>query len=188
MHLGFATHAFALAASLSVGILQIERHHIYPDYLAPFVPTPEPVVEKMLKLADLKPGETLYDLGSGDGRVLFIAAQKFGAKAVGVEISQKLVNATSKRVTELGLQNRIKVIEGNVLDADLSGADVVTLYFLRLSNEKLKPNLIKQLRAGARVVSHDFEIMGWKPDQVEKVTIHRRGHLIYLYRMPPTPQ
>ena len=157
-----------------------------PDNLAPFVPTPEPVVDRMLTAAELKPGETLYDLGCGDGRILFEAAQKFGAHAVGVELSSKLVLGVNERVRTLGLQDLITVIEGNLLNVNLRPADVVTLYLLRLSNEKLKPNLKKQLKPGARVVSHDYEIMGWKPDRIDRVMVYQRAHTIYVYRMPPT--
>jgi SAM-dependent methyltransferase len=179
---------YALASVMILmepGLCLAQRHEIRPENLAPFIPSPEPVVEQMLKLADLKPGETLYDLGCGDGRILFLAAQQFQAKAVGIELSSKLAREASIRAKELGLEDRVKVIEGNLLKTDISSADVVTLYLLRLSNEKLKPNLLKQLKAGARVVSHDFEIMGWKPQAVWKVTVHRRAHLIYLYKMPP---
>ncbi len=161
------------------------QHRMSPDNLAPFVPTPEPVVDKMLTAADLKPGETLYDLGCGDGRILFEAAQKFGAHAVGVELSPQLVQTVNEKVRRLGLQDEIKVFEGNLLNVNLRTADVVTLYLLRLSNEKLKPNLKKQLRPGARVVSHDYEIMGWKPDRIERVMVYQRAHTIYVYRMPP---
>jgi SAM-dependent methyltransferase len=162
------------------------QHRMSPDNLAPFVPTPEAVVDKMLTAAELKPGETLYDLGCGDGRILFEAAQKFGARAVGVELSSKLVQGVTDKVQSLGLQDQIKVIEGNFLDVSLRPADVVTLYLLRLANEKLKPNLKKQLKPGARVVSHDYEIMGWKPDRVDRVVVYQRAHTIYVYRMPPT--
>jgi SAM-dependent methyltransferase len=161
------------------------QHRMSPDNLAPFVPTPEPVVDRMLTSAELKPGEILYDLGCGDGRILFEAAQKFGAHAVGVELSAKLVKGVNEKVRSLGLQDQIKVIQGNFLNVDLRAADVVTLYLLRLANEKLKPNLKKQLKAGARVVSHDYEIMGWKPDRVDRVVVYQRAHTIYVYRMPP---
>jgi SAM-dependent methyltransferase len=161
------------------------RHRIQPDNLAPFVPSPELVVEKMLELANLNPGETLYDLGCGDGRILFVAAQKFKAQAVGVELSPDLVKTTNRKARELGLQDQVTVIEGNLLETDISPADVVTLYLLRLSNERLKPKLAKQLKPGARVVSHDYEIMGWKPNRIEKVMVHRRPHTLYLYKMPP---
>jgi ubiquinone/menaquinone biosynthesis C-methylase UbiE len=164
------------------------QNRMSADNLAPFVPTPELVVEKMLEASELKPGETLYDLGCGDGRILFVAAQKFGANAVGVELSAKLVGQTVDKARRLGLQGQVKVIQGNLLDVNLRGADVVTLYLMRLSNERVKPNLRKQLKPGARVVSHDYPIMGWKPYRVEKVVVHQRAHTIYVYRMPPVEQ
>jgi SAM-dependent methyltransferase len=161
------------------------QNRLSPNNLAPFVPTPEPVVERMLEAAELKAGDTLYDLGCGDGRILFVAAQKFGARAVGVELSSKLVKQVADKALALGLQNQIRVIEGNLLEVDVRPADVVTLYLQRLTNEKLKPILRKQLKPGSRVVSHDYEIMGWKPFLVDKVTVYQRAHTIYVYRMPP---
>jgi SAM-dependent methyltransferase len=175
----------AFAALLLGPFAGLAQNRMSPNNLAPFVPTPELVVERMLEAGDLKPGETLIDLGCGDGRILFTAAQKFGARAVGVELSAKLVRGITERVQTLGLQNQIRVFEGNLLDVDLRSADVVTLYLMRLTNEKLKPNLKKQLKPGARVVSHDYEIIGWRPERVERVVVHQRGHAIYVYRMPP---
>ncbi|MBM3734208.1 MAG: methyltransferase domain-containing protein, partial [Acidobacteria bacterium] len=105
--------------------------------LAPFVASPQTVVQKMLELARLKAGETVYDLGSGDGRVLITAAQQFGAKAVGIEISSKEVKASQDRIRTLKLENRAQVIEGDLLKADISGADVVTIYLLTQSNDLL---------------------------------------------------
>jgi SAM-dependent methyltransferase len=174
----------ALAIVLCSGVAR-SQNRISADNLAPFVPTPEQVVVKMLAAAELKPGETLYDLGCGDGRILFVAAQMFGANAVGVELSSKLVKDATERALQLGLQRQVKVILGNLLDVNLQGADVVTLYLMRLSNEKLKPNLRKQLKPGARVVSHDYPIPGWKPQLVETVSVLQRVHTIYVYRMPP---
>lgn len=168
---------------------RIQRAHWrHPDHLAPFIATPEAVAQKMLEAAELKPGEIVYDLGCGDGRILFVAAQKFQARAVGVELSPELVKKASEKARELGLEGRVKVIEGNLFEADLREADVVTLYLMRLSNERLKPKLLQELKAGARVVSHDYEIMGWKPDRVEKIVLYRRPHTVYVYRMPPTVQ
>ena len=174
----------AFAAVLCTGVAS-SQNRISADNLAPFVPTPELVVVKMLEAAELKPGETLYDLGCGDGRILFVAVQKFGANAVGVELSSKLVKDTTERALRLGLQRQVKVIEGNLLQVDLQAADVVTLYLMRLSNERLKPNLRKHLKPGARVVSHDYPIPGWKPQRVENVSVLQRMHTIYVYRMPP---
>src|SRR5580692_7227007 len=156
----------------------------YTNSLAPYVVSPQEIVDRMLELADLKPGEKLYDLGSGDGRILITAVVRFKAKAVGVEISDDLVNSTNARIRRLGLDNDAQVIHGNFLDVDLTPADVVTLYLATDANEMLRPNLEKFLKRGSRVVSHDYAVTGWKPKLVDKdPDIH--GHLIYLYEMPP---
>ncbi len=152
--------------------------------LAPSVSTPENVVDRMLHAARLKPGETLYDLGSGDGRVLIAAAQKFGARAVGIEISKASVASSSKRIKELKLDDKVRVIEGDLMAAELSGADVVTLYLLTKSNDMIRPLLEKQLKPGARVISHDYAIPGWLPARVETVAALRREHHLYVYEFP----
>ena len=153
------------------------------DDLAPFLPSPQIVVEKMLDLAHIKPGEVVYDLGSGDGRVLITAVQKFKANAVGVEISEILCKSTIKRINDLGLSSQIKIINGNALKVDLTPADIVTLYLLTSSNARLRPNLEKYLKPTARVVSLDFGIPGWKADRVEPVHADRQTHTIYVYEM-----
>jgi predicted RNA methylase len=140
----------------------------------------------MLELATVKPGETVYDLGCGDGRVLITAAQRYNAKAVGIEISDKLVQQATERVAHLGLQDRIKVVEGDLRGADLSGADVVVIYLMTLSNEEIRPRLEKLLRPGARVVSYSYPVPNWKPQRIDR-TDERHGHTIYLYEMPPQP-
>ncbi len=157
------------------------------ERLAPYVPSPQKVVEQMLEAADLKPNETVYDLGCGDGRILFTAAREFRAKAVGVEINDKLVRDAREQAHKLGLDNRVEIIEGDLMHADLRPADVVTVYLLTDSNDQLKPIFEKSLRRGARVVSHDFKIRGWKPDRVETVEATNRTHYIYVYTMPPKP-
>jgi predicted RNA methylase len=154
-----------------------------PDTLAPSFPTPQEVVERMLTLAQVKPGETVYDLGCGDGRIVITAAQKFKAKAVGIEIRRDIYEATLGRVNSLGLSDEVKIVHGNVMHTDLSPADVVTLYLLTSSNEKLKPILAKDLKPSARVVSHDYEIRGWKPATVEKMIVAGRPHMIYVYKI-----
>ncbi|MDP2999545.1 MAG: class I SAM-dependent methyltransferase [Bryobacterales bacterium] len=153
--------------------------------LAPYVPSPQNVVELMLISSGLKPGETLYDLGSGDGRIVITAARKYGARAVGVEISERLVRAANENIQRAGMEARVRIVQGHLLDVDLSEADVVTLYLLTSSNDQLRPNLEKYLKPGARVVSHDFQIRGWKPVKVERALAHNREHTIYVYRMPP---
>jgi protein-L-isoaspartate O-methyltransferase len=157
----------------------------YANSLAPYVTSPQQIVERMLELADLKPGEMVYDLGSGDGRILFTAVQRFHAKAVGVEISDVLAASTNERIQRLGLQNEARVIHGDFREVDLTPADVVTMYLATEANEMMRPNLEKFLKTGARVVSHDYMVPGWKPKLVDKDLPEARGHVIYLYSMPP---
>jgi 16S rRNA A1518/A1519 N6-dimethyltransferase RsmA/KsgA/DIM1 with predicted DNA glycosylase/AP lyase activity len=152
--------------------------------MAPFVPTPELVVQRMLALADLKPADTLYDLGSGDGRILFTAAESFGSSAVGIEISKTLVEQTRNQAAVLELSERVTVLQQDLLQADLTQATVVTVYLLSSSNEQLRPKLEKELKPGTRVVSHDFQFKGWTPKATEEVTGSGRVHCLYLYEMP----
>ena len=161
----------------------------YSNKLAPYVTSPQRVVDRMLEMAAVKSNETVFDLGCGDGRVLFTAVQKFRAKAVGVEIDPKLVEATRAEAQKMSMGNRVRVVQGNLLEADLSEADVVTLYLLTQSNEMLRPRLEKMLHPGARVVSYDYAVPGWKAKWVERIEDSRaHDHLIYLYDMPPTKE
>ncbi len=156
----------------------------YAKSLAPFVPSPQPIVDKMLEAARVKPNELVYDLGCGDGRVLVTAAKRFKARSVGVEISPKLVKFARTWIRKEGLQDRCKVIQGDLRDVDISPADVVVLYLLTSSNELLRPRLEKSLKPGARVVSHDFEIREWNPSRVVQAEAHGRIHSIYVYEVP----
>jgi len=151
------------------------------ENLAPYIPTPQLIVEKMLEAGRVKPGEVVYDLGSGDGRILITAVQEFNAKAVGVEILPDLCEKARERVRSLGLEDKIRVIQGSALRVDLSPADVVTLFFLTGSNERLKPVLEKYLKPGARVVSNQFPIKGWKTSDVVHVRAGSMDHTIYVY-------
>jgi SAM-dependent methyltransferase len=155
-----------------------------PGNLAPYVTSPQPIVDRMLDLAGVKPGEYVYDLGCGDGRILITAAKRYNAKGVGIELSPRLVEMTVQNLKQMNLDGQITVRQGNLLETDLSGADVVTLYLETGSNELLRPNLEKYLKPGARVVSHDFEVRGWKPSKVEKIHAFNRNHTIYLYEIP----
>jgi protein-L-isoaspartate O-methyltransferase len=171
-----------LAATLVAPHAAAQRY-TDPDILAPAYPSPQAVVERMLALADVKPNEMVYDLGCGDGRIVITAATKFSARAVGVEIRRDIYENTLARVASLGLSDRVHIVHGDALKTDLTSADVVTLYLLTSSNERLRPILEAQLKQGARVVSHDFEIRGWRPDQTEKMIIQGRPHMIYAYRI-----
>ena len=137
----------------------------HPDRLAPFVPTPPSVIEKMLELAQVDRTDRVYDLGSGDGRIVIMAAEKFHAEAVGVELDENLVKQSREKIAELKLEKRAKIIHGNMYEIDLHPATVVTLYLLTSVNERLKPILEKQLRPGARIVSHDFQVPGWTAEK-----------------------
>lgn len=155
------------------------------ESLAPYIPSPQEVVDRMLSAARVKPGEMVYDLGSGDGRIIITAAQKFQARAVGVELRGDLCKSTQARIKALGLQDRVRLIHENMLKVDLSPADVVTLYLLTSSNERLRPNLEKYLKPGARVVSNDYEIRGWTPSGIVPITAGGVLHYIYVYEIGP---
>jgi protein-L-isoaspartate O-methyltransferase len=153
--------------------------------LAPYYPTPETIVEKMLQLGGLKAGEKVFDLGSGDGRIVIMAAQKFHADAVGVELDKDLCRQSSDKIHKLGLDKTAHIINGDLLTQNYSSADLVTVYLLPDSiNNKVQPLLDKQLKKGARVVAHDFEFRNWTPEKVENIADDGEGrsHTLYLYR------
>jgi predicted RNA methylase len=154
----------------------------FSNKLAPYVASPARVVDLMLEMARIKPGEMVYDLGSGDGRIVIAAAGKYKAKAVGVEISPKLVASATSEIERAGLATQARVVQGDVLQTDLTGADVVTMYLETELNAKLRPRLEKFLKPGARVVSHDYPVPGWKATRVETVE-GRVMHTIYLYEI-----
>ncbi len=155
------------------------------DRVVPFVPTPLDVVQKMLEYAEVTQDDVVYDLGSGDGRIVIMAAQKFGARAVGIELDEKLFEESTAKIKELGLEKRAKIIHGNIFESYFRPATVVTLYLLTSVNERLRPLLEKQLRPGTRIVSHDFQVRGWKPEK-ETMVMSENGisHSLYLYRRP----
>lgn len=157
----------------------------FENKLAPSVGAPEHAVDKMLDMANLKPGETLYDLGCGDGRILVTAAQRYGVKAVGIEISKREAEKAAENVRKHKLQGQVKIVHGNFMQTDLSGANVVTLYLATEANDTLRPNLEHYLRPNTRVVSYDYPIPGWKPmDTSESQGHHGDTHVIYLYQVP----
>ena len=149
--------------------------------MAPYVPSPQEIIDRMLEVANAKQGDTIIDLGCGDGRILITAVQKFRAKAIGIEIDPRIAAQASDTILKLGLQNKARVVHADVFDADLSQADIVTLYLTTSFNEKLRPKFEKSLRPGTRVVSHDYGIRGWNPVEVEEVFVHGRRHRIFLY-------
>ena len=152
------------------------------EFLAPFVPSPEALVDLMLEVARVGPGDTVYDLGAGDGRIVVAAAQRFGARAVGVELDNNRFAFASSRIRDFGLEPRARMVHGDLLAIDLTPATVVTLYQLPSVNEMLRPALERQLRSGARVVALDFPVQGWKPSNVLAARLTDGSqHAIYLY-------
>jgi predicted RNA methylase len=140
----------------------------------------------MLILAELRPREVFFDLGAGDGRTVIMAAKDFGARAVGVELREDLVKKALGTVYEQGLQDRVTIVNSDMFSVDLTSADVVFLYLTTSANEKIKPKLEAELKPGVRVVSHDYEIVGWKPVKTvnfcENQTLGYPSHTIYLYK------
>ena len=154
-----------------------------PDVI--FVPTPEEVVTKMLDLAKVKKGDVVYDLGCGDGRIV-VAAAKRGAKATGWDINPVRVREAKENVKKNKVEANAKILHDDIFTLDLSGADVITLYLLPSLNVKLIPQLEK-LKPGARIVSHDFDMEGVKPDRVVEITgtdDDGASHTIYLWTTP----
>ncbi|MEM3737267.1 MAG: class I SAM-dependent methyltransferase [Candidatus Bathyarchaeia archaeon] len=144
----------------------------------PFISSPPEVVKRMLELAEVRAGETLFDLGAGDGRILLAAVQQFNVKkAVGIEIREDLVKMAREAIRKLGLEDRIFILCGDMLEEPIGEADIVTLFLTTSANEHVRPKLEKELRDGARVVSHDYEISKWKPVKVENMGCHT----LYLY-------
>lgn len=161
----------------------------FENKLAPSVGAPERAVDKMLEMANLKPGETLYDLGCGDGRILVAAASRYKIKAVGIEISRTEAEKAAENVRKHKLQTQVTVVHGNFMHTDLSAANVVTLYLATAANDTVRPNLERYLKPHTRVVSYDYPIPGWKPmDTSESAGHHGDTHVIYLYQVPDSIQ
>ena len=150
--------------------------------LAPYVPSPYEVVEKMLELAEVNDKDIVYDLGCGDGRIVIMAAEKYGAKGVGVDYDPERVEEARAKVKEKGLEDKVKIILQDAMKVDVSPATVVTLYLLEKSNVLLKPNLEKYLKPGSRVVSHDYNMPGWKAKKVlQNSTENYYCYTLYLW-------
>jgi hypothetical protein len=146
-----------------------------------FAATPMPVVDAMLQLAQVTPRDVVYDLGSGDGRIVMLAAQKYGARAVGVEIDPKLVELSRQVARDGEVGDRVKFVQGDLFTADISEASVVTLWLGEGLNARLEPKLRRELRPGARIVSHQFRMAGWVPDR----TLQVNGEQVFLWTVPP---
>ncbi len=165
---------------LAAPIAMIARSaHAQDDSAVPYVPTPAEVVEGMLDMAKLQPGERLVDLGSGDGRIAIAAARR-GARAMGVEINQRLVSRARLNAQMAGQQDNARFVRDDLFAVSLRDADVVTLYLLPQINEQLRPKLLTEMRPGTRVVSHAFDMGDWPPDAHERIAEKN----VYLWTIP----
>jgi SAM-dependent methyltransferase len=162
-------------------IAQAEGAPRAPDVI--FVPTPQRVINAMLKLASVSKTDVVYDLGCGDGRIV-VSAAKLGARSVGIDIDPDRIREANSRIQTAGVGKRAKVIQGDLFETDVSEASVVTLYLLSSLNLKLRPKLLSELRPGTRIVSHGFDMGDWKPEKSLDVA----GSTIYLWRVPAKSQ
>jgi SAM-dependent methyltransferase len=170
---------FSLAAGvlLCLGVAAAQSTPVHLD--VPYVPSPNPVVDGMLKLAGVKATDTVYDLGCGDGRIVIAAAKTYGAKGVGVDINPERVEEARANAKSAKVDDKVKFEENDLFKAHIADATVVTLYLLPDVNERLRPKLMKELKPGTRIVSHSFDMGDWKPEKEEIV----EGHL-YLWTIP----
>ena len=149
-----------------------------PDVI--YVPTPQPVVDAMLKLARVRAGDVLYDLGSGDGRIPVTAARDYGIRAIGIDIDPQRIAEAEANVRSNKVGKLVTIRQGDLFQADISDASVVTLYLLDSLNEKLRPRLLRDLRPGTRIVSHSFRMGDWEPEASQNIN----GSMIYLWTVP----
>jgi SAM-dependent methyltransferase len=153
-----------------------------PPNLAPFTATPQEVVDRMLQMASVTQADVVYDLGSGDGRLVITAAKQYGAHGVGVDIDPALITQSRANARKAGVENLVEFREQDALTVDVSPASVVTLYLLSGANLKLRPTLQKQLKPGSRIVSHQFGMGDWVPTRTETITDQRgTSRLLYLW-------
>jgi protein-L-isoaspartate O-methyltransferase len=201
--LGTSTHQLffrllSMPALAVVGVLLVTPHKPiqamndqqeqllnHPNWAAPFVPTPPAVVDEMLALADIKESDTVYDLGSGDGRIIIMAAEKYKATAIGIEFDPDLCRQTRLAIVNRGMEDKIKVIHGDIFQQDLRSASVITAYLLRKSLEKLAPMLEKQLKPGTRVLTVNDEVPGWKVTKYKYIAVQeassKKDWRVFLY-------
>jgi SAM-dependent methyltransferase len=169
-----------VSTALIAELLLAQNEATKPKLDVPYVPTPPDVVKAMLKLADVKPSDVIYDLGCGDGRIAIAAAKEFGARAVGIDIDPKRISEARENANSAGVADRVKFMLGNLFGADVHDATVVTLYLLPTVNLQLKPKLLRDLKPGTRIVSHRFDMGDWKPDKEATVD----GRSIYFWVIP----
>jgi SAM-dependent methyltransferase len=185
---------YRITILFALAVIAVIPAQVRPQEAIPFVPSPMLVVERMLKLAEVRKGDIVYDLGSGDGRIVIEAAKRFGVRGVGVDLNPTLVEQARRRATEEGVSHLVQFRAADGLTVDISEATVVTLYMFKWFNNQMRPKL-QRLKPGARVVAHDFDIDDWKPTKIEYVdpaddpsSELNEPRTLYLWRIEPQAQ
>ena len=168
----------SVLTALPLGAVAQEPASRRPDVI--YVPTPEEVVDAMLQVAKVTKADVVYDLGTGDGRIPVTAAKKYGARGVGIDIDPQRIKEANENVQKNGVGDKVRIIQADLFEANISEATVVTLYLLPSLNQKLMPKLMKDLKPGTRIVSHAFDMGEWKPEQELDVN----GRKIYYWTIP----
>jgi len=167
------------ASDVNVNLLRAQEGKIVP-----YVPTPQEVVDRMLELAEVKKGDVVYDLGSGDGRIVVTAAKKYGVKAIGFEIDPQRIKESHENIKKAGVENLVEIRQQDIRNVDLSQASVLTMYLLPEVNLMIRPNIWKQMKPGSRVVSHDFDMGDWKALKTEHIKDGSSWeHTLYLWHV-----
>ena len=173
-----------LAAAVAVGVhAQTAAPQKAPD--VPFVPTDEKIVTKMLEMAQVTKTDHLIDLGSGDGRIVITAAKRYGARGMGVEIDPALVQKARENAQAAGVADRATFVEGDLFEANIRDATVITMYLLPDLNMRLRPKLLNDLKPGTRIVSHNYDLGDWKPARTATVSVGGIEHTVYFWVVPP---
>lgn len=184
---GFSFEAAAQNASVQAGGATDAKDNI----AGPYVPTPWPIVEELLKMADIGKDDLVYDLGSGDGRLVITAARRFGARGVGIEIQPKLIELANAQAKEAGVSGRVSFRAADLFESDYRDASVITLYLLPRFVPRLVPKFRAELRPGTRIVSHDYPLLPWPADKVLSFDVAEKEHIsgvtrtvLYFYLVP----
>ncbi len=174
--------ALCASAVLATVLFSVAAQERKPD--VHYVPTPEEVVEEMLRLANVGKDDVVYDLGCGDGRIVITAAKKYGARGVGIDIDPERIKESNENARQAGVTDRVKFLQQDLFTTDFREATVVTLYLLPALNLKLRPKLLSELKPGTRIVSHAFDMGDWKPEKVVTVPGDEHDRTVYYWVVP----
>jgi tRNA G37 N-methylase Trm5 len=172
---------FAIVTLLAMEVAPLQAQE---GKIVPYVPTPQEVVDRMLELAQVKKGDVVYDLGSGDGRIVVTAAKTYGVRAIGFEIDPQRIKESHENIKKAGVEKLVEIRQQDIRTVDLSPANVLTMYLLPEVNLMIRPNIWKQMKPGSRIVSHDFDMGDWKPLKTEHVKdASNWDHALYLWHV-----